>query len=364
MGKLFVIFCLLFGVSSNSQNFEKIYQERLSNSTDYSFEDIKAYAKSNNAYQFMSLGYFLNANDIMYNKTKDVKYLDLNIQILNTMLIEKNKYNYNDNAWLMDVDSKNQNSWINGKESLTFEGYFFRYVGEFLDIIKTNNLYVKKQDVILSSLENAFDKWLNISEKKYNDASNLFHLRLHIAANWASAALYLYKYTKDNKYNKYKDFYSAFDQQLKLNLKEKKVNGFTCYIWNSTYSTRFTKSLKGQKSYNPEIQDVLHANHIVNYVLVANKIEPSVWTKDDLVKFSNTLAEIIYSNNDFSDDVDGTASKSKELINTGWKQSDGWMKLIPYNSKLDSIYTNYYKNNTSKVNKSTYALQFIANLQD
>ncbi|MNR38886.1 hypothetical protein D3C85_1570330 [compost metagenome] len=79
-------------------------------------------------------------------------------------------------------------------------------------------------------------------------------------------------------------------------------------------------------------------------------------------KFSNTIVEIVWKNNKFSDNVDGTKSFSKELINTGWKQSDGWMKLIPYNSKLELIYSNYYKNNASKVNTSTYALQFIANL--
>ena len=242
---------------------------------------------------------------------------------------------------------------------ISFEVYFFRYAAEFLDIIKTNKLYIDKQSLILSSIQNAFGKWLNKSQLKYKDASNLYHQRLHIGANWASTALYLYKYTNDKKYQ---SFYTVFDQQLRNNLKEKKVNGHICYVWNSTYSSSFTKALKENKKYKQEIQDVSHANHIINYIVSASKIEPSVWTKTDLKKFSNTIVEIVWKKNKFSDNVDGSESISKELNNKGWQQSDGWMKLIPYNSKLEVIYSNYYENNASKVNTSTYALQFIANL--
>lgn len=339
-------------------NYEKLYQNRLNNSKEYSVSKMKYYSKSKNAYHFMTLGYFINANDIMYQNGKNRKYLDLNFEILNTVLIEKSQYDYN-NKWLMGVSKNNQNSFINGKESITFEGYFFRYAAEFLDVIKTEGLYLNKQDALLLSVQNAFDKWLNKSESKYNDASNLYHLRLHIAANWAATALYLYKYTNDKKYL---DFYSGFDQQLRDNLKEKKVNGTVCYVWNSTYSNNFTASLKKLKKYDQEIQDVSHANHIINYVIAANKINSSIWTKEDLLKFSNTAAEIIWKNNKFSDNVDGSSSQIKEFVNTGWKQSDGWMKLIPYNPKLESIYSDYYKNNTSKVDKSVYSLQYLANL--
>lgn len=52
----------------------------------------------------------------------------------------------------------------------------------------------------------------------------------------------------------------------------------------------------------------------------------------------------------------------KGVKNTGWKQSDGWMKLINYNSSLKNIYNLYYKINKNKINKSSIGLQYIANL--
>jgi hypothetical protein len=359
MNKILVLLVGFFTImNSNAQDldFAKLYEKQLVNSSNYSFNDIEAFAKSKNAYHLMSLGYFVDANNIMFSKTKDLKYLDLNLKIINIMFSNKIKDN---DKWLMNVNSTNQNSFINGKESITYEGYFSRYFAEFLDIVITNKLYINNQKILISNLKNTFDKWLIRSLAKYHDASNLYHQRLHIAANWGCTALYLYKYTNEVKY---KDFYRELDMQLRSSLKEVSVAGHNCYIWNSTYSSRFTTALKNMKNYKDEIQDVSHANHVLNFVIAAHKIEPEVWGDADLVKFSNTLLYIIFKKDNFSDSVDGSSSLNKEMFGTGWKQSDGWMKLIPYNSRLYDIYLTYFLKNNSKINKSTYSLQYIANL--
>jgi len=351
------IILLLFVSSGYGQN-----KSILNKNTAYSYDVLTKMSLANNAYSFISLGYFLNANNIMYSKTKNQIYLSKNLNIIKNVLDTYIPNTKNSKKWSIQVSENNRNYKYNGSESIVFVGYFFRYVGQFLYIIQKNNLFNSKQQSIYNGLKCAFDKWNNVSIKRHGDQSNLFHQRFHISATWAEVALYLdYMGAKEPYYH---SFYTTFDKQLKDALIEKVSNGNHYYIWNSTYNKPFTNALKKKTSYPKVIQDVSHGNHVIEYLITAVKLQSSAWSKDDLKKLSNTILESMYKpdHNKFSDNVDGSFSKNKSIQNTGWKVSDGWMKLIPYNKKLNKLFKNNYRKHQSKIKNSSLSLQFQANI--
>jgi len=357
------VFCtIIFTTCTMSQVvYKDIYDAKIQYSKNSSSEVIKRMARGKNAYNYINIGYFLNANNIMFKKTGDKLYLDYNMEILD-IILNQDRAGDSDEGWKIQVASSNQNASSNNKESVNFEGYFFRYLGEFLHIIKSERLYNARQQSIELYLTKSFNKWRKLSEKSFKDMSTLYHQRIHIAANWAVVSLYLYELTKEEIY---KEFYGAFDKQLRKNLVIKKKNGKACYVWNSTYSEKFTVALRKRETSTPIIQDVSHGNHVINYVVTAHKFHPDIWTEDDLKIFSNTLIELIWDDHSktFSDNVDGTDSKNKEVRNTGWKQADGWMKLMTYSPQLVNLYRHYYTKNSSKISRTSFELQYLANLK-
>lgn len=326
------------------------YNKLLNGNYAYNSNVIKGFSKGNNAYNYIALCYYIDANNIMYKKTSDLKYLDYNIQVFNAIHLSDNTQLSSRRT--IKVNSKNQNANSNGKESVNFEGYYYRYLGEFIDIIKSKGIYEKDQVALTKVLIGAFDTW---------PTNAMYHQRIHIGANWATVALFLYKFTKNAKYKKFSD---GFDEQLKTSLVTKMINNKPCYIWNMTYPNSFIKDSQKRKLNYPLIQDASHGNHVVNYIITSYELKTGAWNRDDLLKLSNTVENLLWNSNNktFSDNVDGSKSSDNTLRNTGWKQSDGWMKLIKYRSSLLPIYEEYYKANSSKIFKTSFALQYIANL--
>lgn len=357
--KLLLIILLGRVIPALGQDYKVLFNDVLSGKSTYSASGIKLMASKDNAYDYMSIGYFIDANTIMYKKTGDKSYVDNNIEVLRLMFpLEKRNSR---SARVMKVAQNNQNSSINGQESLVFEGYFYRYLGEFLYIIKNDNLYTSDQTNLLSVLKNSFDKWSKKSFAKYKDNSNLYHQRFHIGATWAMTSLFLYRLTGDNDY---RSFYSIFDKQLREALIKKVVNGKSCYIWNATYPTNFTQALKSSFLNTSVIQDVSHGNHVVEYIITSYELSTGIYNKTDLQYLANTVTQLIWkkTSNSFVDNVDGTMSNDKSFQNSGWKQSDGWMKLSQYTPGLKDIYSSYYNINSRRINNSFLGLQYIANL--
>lgn len=347
---------VLSDVFFGQQNEVSKYNTDLRTSTKYSLQKMEVISKSKNTYEFMSLGYFINANNNMYLKTKDKKYIDDNIAIIKPILIDVNSNTaYQKNGWIMNVGKHNQNASVNGQEHLISEGYFFRYVGEFLDIISNNNLYKDYQNSIFKGLKYSFTKWKDRSFNKYNDYSLLFHQRLHTGANWATVALYLNKYDSKNR-STYLAFINQFDNQLNKALQLKEENGKKYYIWNSTYPERFCAILKGIKNYNPVIQDVSHGNHVVLYLLKAKELNNTNWKGFNFSYLVNTLEIKILKNNSIADNVDGSSSNT--VKNTGWKISDGWMKLIYIDNNLYPLFQKSLHNYQSIIKSSFLETQF------
>lgn len=351
----FLIFFVASSLAFSQKTKKDNYNVSMSSSKHYNINKMLSYAESNNVYNFMTLGYFLNANNNMYLKTGDKSYLDNNLSIIKPILINNTSSNYSNNNWKMNVSKNNQNSSINGQEHLISEGYFFRYVGEYLDIISKNNLYHNEQSKICQGLIYSFKKWRDRSFDKYEDYSLFFHLRLHTGANWGIVAMYLKKYDSKNS-QQYDEYINLFDDQLKKALILNKANGQKYYTWNSTYPEKFCSALQKLKNYKPVIQDVSHGNHVVLYLLKANELNNPNWVNFNFKYLSNTLKLNILKSNSIADNVDGSSSASSK--NMGWKLSDGWLKLIYKDSSLQALFEKSLKNYQSNIKNSSLELQF------
>lgn len=349
---VFIAFTSYGQTNVNVKKFDLIQ----SNSSLYNIEKIKKMSNSNNAYYFMALGYFLNSNNNIYSKTKELKYLENNLEVIKRILIVDGPNSYEKDGWVMKVNSSNQNSVVNGEEHLISEGYFFRYVGEFLYILKTHELYIDYQASIQKALKYSFDKWVNKSFKEYGDYSLLFHERLHIAANWALVALYLNRFNDDLNNHSYSNFINQFDDQLLNNFKVLESNKVKYYTWNSTYSEKFTNYLKGLKKYNMVIQDVSHGNHVVLYIIKSLELKNKNLEGIKIEFLVNTLKLKILTNDGISDNIDGSSSKS--VRNSGWKISDGWLKLIYFDPTLYPKIINSLSKYNSQIKGSFLEGQF------
>ncbi|MDM1517658.1 hypothetical protein HX089_14870 [Myroides odoratimimus] len=339
--------------------FVEKYREDLQVNKYYNKDKIALFSKSNNAYNFMALGYYINSNNLMFLSTNDENYLLDNLSVLKPILIDKGANNYMDDNWKMNVSKDNQNFKVNGQEHIVSEGYFFRYVGEFLDIIISKNLYYNFQNSIHEGLIYSFEKWKNRSIEKFGDYSFLYHQRLHIGANWAMVALYLQKYNRKETKD-YKFFIDQFDLQLKKALQLKSKNGLKYYVWNSTYPDKFCVGLMKKKIYLPVVQDVSHGNHIVLYLLKARELGNPNWTAFNFEYLVNTFKLNVLKTNRISDRVDGTSEK----LNTGWRISDGWMKLIYLDNSLFIIAKDNLEKYQSKIKNSSLESQFNAIYHD
>src|SRR5690554_907842 len=347
-----VILILLIRGKSYSQDidylseFNKVLNSEYS--VGYSKKRIESKSKRGNSINFLELGYYINSNNIILNK--DNSYVVIQ-NIISSSLRSSDLY-----KWIVtSVSESHSNYSEKGKEFMLYEGYLFRYIAEFqyyFPNIPLKDFYFSKKN---------FNKWYDRSIARHNDASSLFGLRLHIGSHWATIALYLIELDPQNK-ELYKSFIDKYDSQLKKSLEIIKVDNNECYVWNSTYPEKFVNNLKN-RNIGEIVQDVSHGSHIVQYVIDSYKLGSEVWTETDLRRFANTLKYIIWQDRlNPSDNVDGTYKTG--ISTSGWKQSDGWMKLINVlnDKELFDIYDAFYKNNINNINKNYPYIQFFANM--
>ncbi|MEC4028770.1 hypothetical protein [Myroides odoratimimus] len=357
---------LFIGVVFNSvfvlgQDWKGKYDERLESNLGFSYEKLLKVSQRKDAYNFIAIGYFINANTLMYKKSKDVKYLNYNKNILLKIIenIDSEKKFLIEWKWGQLNKSLDKVEYI---DNIVLEGYFYRYLGEYIEVLKREDLFTDEIEFFLDLLGEGFKRWTVRSIERYGDLySLLFHIRIHIASNWGVVALYLYSFTNDKLYY---DYIDILNKQLKKNLELKLMGDELCYVWQSNYKEKFTKLLQTKNIGNPVVQDVGHANHVVTYMISSYELGFNFWNEKDLIYLSNTLYNLIWDKNfiKFSDNVDGSHSTDKEFQNQGWKQADGWIKLIKYNSSLKAIYQEYYKYNSAEINTSSMALQYYVNL--
>lgn len=346
---ILILLCVFsLEVCSQSLNYSKEFINVLDAgySVGYSEKRIASKSKRKNSHNFLEIGYFINANNIRGNKEASHRVIQ---NIINYAPKDNNQY-----KWIVtEINNNDRNVAQKGKEFMLFEGYMFRYIAEF---------QYQYPDMTLADtdfVESVFSKWYNESVRRHGDASSLYGLRLHMGSHWATVASYLVK-LNPSKEAFYRDFIDVYDRQLKKSLKIREVNGKKCYVWNSTYVDKFVNNLKKRKN-EVIVQDVTHGNHVVQYVVDSYRLGFGTWTKQDLEMFANTLKEIIWKDKKRpSDFVDGSFSDTGS--HTGWKQSDGWMKLMVLldDRELFNIYDNYYRANSKQVNTFFPNIQYFA----
>lgn len=327
-------------------------------------------SKSGNSYDFLLISYVISGNNRMYEATKDLSYLKKNNTLIHNIQKSAKGTKSVGNIWIAKIKPNESNFAMNNKEFRLFESYLFRYIAEYYYLLSQIDKPLLSKNGLNPSptfAENNFLKWYRQSTKSYGDDSMLQEIRTHMGALWATTALYLFK-VSGNETNKkiYRNVFTRFNQALKKNMNLVDVGGGEkCYIWNSTWNEPFTKSLlKRSASYNNfEPQDVTHGNHVVQFIVVSNRLGLNNWIKTDLKYLANTVKYKIWnkSSQSFCDNVDGSTSTDKALVNTGWKQSDGWMELISIDPSLYNIYYGYYKKNSNFIDKTILSLQFYAN---
>ena len=360
---LFFLFNAYLGHSQ--KEFEEKFKETLESIDNFNnLDKLLKRSRNNNVLNFMELSYSMNANTLMYEKTKDKKYLEIgNSIIANVFNFKENTNKFNSSKWKFNSKAPKSQHLV-GKEVFLFEGYLLRYIAEYLFFTKEvqgNTLLFKST---LENLENRFIYWSSKSQQKYKDNSDLLGVRVHMGAQKASLALYLFKMS-DSEKNKeiYKSFYDQYNKALKQNLHLLNEKGYDYYVWNSTWDTSLCNQisdLKKEGKYNKEIQDVSHGNHVIQFIIDSYVFGEGNWKKEDLIRMSNTLKYKIWNGTNFADNIDGNNSNISSIKDTGWKQSDGWMKLTKYDKELIIIYNNFYQKNKGKIDKSMLNLQFYA----
>jgi len=326
--------------------------------SDYYYGKMYRNAESGNAMRFLEMGYFVNAINEYYYRTNDKQYFVHNAELIEKLKSSSEKLDVG-NKWIVNFSRKSDTNYeMLNKEFILYEGYLFRYLAQYIYI--TDQIGQLNFENLKFVKEN-FDKWANRNEAKYGDMGEMYGLRLHMGSHWATVALYLYMISKESKY---KDFYDSFNSELKRALKVNTVKGNACYIWDSTYPIRFNALLKQKnRKYSVVKQDVSHGNHIVQFILDSYRCKQGGWTREDIDRLCNTLKFIIWVNPKVpTDNVDGSVNNAKLLHKTGWKQTDGWMKLIQYDGSLKTIYDNYYRHNKSQINKFNPFPQFYVNM--
>ncbi len=358
---LFLIIPFFLNGQTISQTLVKKKYDQILNGTGVpSLAQILKFTQSNNSYNFMAIGYFFDANNLMYEKTKDKRYLEANWQVYDSLFgSTQTKSNYYKSKWSIKVNKSHSSAKFNGMGSLVYEGYFFRYLANFYDIIKSENLYTNKSDLIKESLEFTFERWSAPSIKRYGDQTNMYHQRLHIGSHWATVAMILHKYTKSGKYL---SFYNDFNVQLKKAMKLIKVNNVECYQWDSTYPEKFTNGLKQNKKYVAAAQDVSHGNHVIQFILDSYKQGYGNWNKTNLIYLGNTVRNILWIDNtkSFSALLNGKGSNDKDLRGAGIKLSDGWMKLMSVDSSVKNMFFSYFDFNQRAILSGFQGLQTLA----
>src|SRR5699024_10018712 len=158
-----------------------------------SYDKYKRLSTSKNAYHFMPLSFGINALNIMYETTGDMKYMEANRGLIENVIDASidipRQWNYKAKAsTVQPVDPKTYRGWIvrseqvgprvKGRDWMLYEGYLYRYVMQYLYILKKNGLtnkypkYNKAYNKIFSYVErNVWNKWLERSIKESGDRS-------------------------------------------------------------------------------------------------------------------------------------------------------------------------------------------------
>ena len=121
--------------------FNSTVQGNPSTNKNMSLSSLINLARSGNPINFLEFGYFINANNLQYQNTGNRTYLTNNMKLI--AAIDGSSSNSNKkisgNVWKLKSAKTARRSIYEDKEFALYEGYLFRYIGEFLYIAKLNS---------------------------------------------------------------------------------------------------------------------------------------------------------------------------------------------------------------------------------
>lgn len=363
-----VLIFLVFSLSVNGQKLLRTYFQSKFDNIFHSANGIsrvKNLARSGNVNNFLAISYYIDGNNLSYKRTGEEKYLEINEDIID-IIIKKSKKEMSGegNIWVAKISERDINHLMDKKEFMLYEGYFFRYVSEFVFL----NQKSKNNWKYIEFLEDNFLKWRNRSISKYKDNSFFHGARLHMGSHWATVGLFLTKIESVafQTKNISKELVEEYDYIVKHNLIKKKFNNQSeeIFTWNSTYNVLFTNYLKSDnyKSWNKkdEVQDISHGNHIVQYILHSYEYGFNKFSLDDIKILCNTLKLVLWNKKEkeFYSLLSGSHTSNSILRKANWKVIDGWFKLSKYDHTIYSLMLTFYIKNNNKIDKSIYNYQF------
>lgn len=315
---IFLLFFLISGFSiAQIKSREQIIVEFNKNKKNDSIIDFNL-ANSNDSWSIYKLAYSLDANNVMFKCTNDIKYINYNVRLINR-LIQNSRFSTNIQTSQFKDGFK---TWVNyshsdknyyGKEYPLFEFFAWRYVTQTLRIIKEHKLVNLNKDynnILDFTVANIINKW---EARKYNNLTNNIHMYSH----FASVNYDLYKLSNNEKY--LKDFNKFWEK------------------FNSIYS------IKNSNIYwksGDTVQDVSHGNAVVGLII---RLYEDGFIDNQLINLLiNTTKNKIIIGQNFSKTIDGLGiDKNKRVL------TDGFMKLGKYDSELMLFFSN------QKLNKET-----------
>ncbi|MDM1509305.1 hypothetical protein HX082_07830 [Myroides odoratimimus] len=335
---------------------EFYYSESMKNSS--SKNRILYFSNLGNSFYFMHLGPVIDALTLMYDSTKDIKYLN-DAQLLISNILNSSVENSNGfKSWKSYSDNK-EYKVSNDKEWMLYEGHLFRYISKYAyyvslqkdlsqDIIDFNQVLISFID------KNVWDKWMLSNN---NDLNVFLGVRLHNGADWANVALYMKKLSKGYGQSKYANYLKIYNSTLHVSL----IN-FLSGIdndWSSVYKEDLNREIKRRKlsKIDPlsNSQDLAHGNHIIEYLINSFELEKDV-ELSNFKRFDKILKTRLFSEDYSKLNVFMNLQGEYKYIDV----SDGWMKLSYVNKEFYQYFSKYFINNVNNIDESNSRLQYYA----
>lgn len=309
-----------------------------------------------NANILMPLSYNLGGAITMYQLTNSSKYLDealnLSIRVIQKSQVVSNvsgnnsvfKDNYRGFLNKNPDYNEDKRGGPHMMEVPLYESYFYRYLAKLLYVYSISSKKIKtasRDDDFDRLLEfivtHGWEKWYVRGASKDSCMPYLFRSRTHMAAHWATVALFLSQLNDDpdaqKQYIQYLDSYNA---QLRDNLRINELGG---YIWNMTWDNTWPVHFNCNRGVeNGIIQDGDHGNHVISYIVEAYDLH-RYWTDRDIERFVITTQKTLYNASEkmFYSSLDREYESS---FVGGLRYADGFLKLARYDKELFESFRN------------------------
>lgn len=361
---LFGFFSFLFiSIATYAQDkkwiseFDNIYFEKAPNYPQYRTIFLKK-SLSGSSYDFMHLSYCVDALAKMYKLTGDSRFFNDEKAIIDNVLKSAIETKDHYKGW---IASQPLHPSTLGKEVFLFEGYLFRYILEFLNILKKDKWSEDSvenekwfSETVAFIENNVWRKWTARSVKSKGNPIEMFlYNRTDQSSLWAMIALELDKVSSDILIKQQaKLLYLTFDNKMHMNIRVSTIDS-SAVVWNSTWDHRSDSTV---------IQDVAHGNQVVAYIIAAIELGNKNWNESDCIKICNTVKKILLKKQGYTfyDNMDRTPLPERE--GSGNFISDGWVKLGRCDRELQNDYIMFIQKNQSIVYEYLQAPQLYAQI--